>query len=105
MWRVLTEFKRNIWLKAQVLQRRVRFLQDLDMRKPKRTAAELTAIIRARAERYGSPWPEKMTMLLYRVNDTWEISVSPGKSVQEEECRITILWIATQMQVEFDLRG
>jgi len=44
-------------------------------------------------------------MLLYRMNDTWEIAVSPGKSVQEEEFRITIMWIATQMQVEFDLRN
>ena len=44
-----------------------------------------------------------MTMLLYRMNDTWEIMVSSGKSVPEEEFRITVMWIATQMQVEFDL--
>jgi hypothetical protein len=31
--------------------------------------------------------------------------VSPGKSVREEEFRITVLWIATQMQIEFDLRS
>jgi hypothetical protein len=45
-----------------------------------------------------------MTMLLTPMNDTWEIMVSPGKSVQEEEFRVTVLWLATQMQVEFDLR-
>ncbi len=45
-----------------------------------------------------------MTMLLYRMNDTWEIMVSPGKSSKEEEFRITVMWIATQMQREFDLR-
>ena len=45
-----------------------------------------------------------MTMLLYRMNDTWEVMVSPGKSVQEEEFRITVMWIATKMQHEFDLR-
>jgi hypothetical protein len=45
-----------------------------------------------------------MTMLLYRMNDTWEVMVSPGKSLQEEEFRITVMWIATQMQHEFDLR-
>ena len=45
-----------------------------------------------------------MTMLLYRMNDTWEVMVSPGKSVQEEEFRNTVMWIATKMQHEFDLR-
>ena len=44
------------------------------------------------------------TMLLYRMNDTWEIMVSPGKSSKEEEFRITVMWIASQMQHEFDLR-
>ena len=46
-----------------------------------------------------------MTMLLYSMNDTWEILVSPGKTVREEEFRIAVLWIATQMQIEFDLRN
>jgi len=45
-----------------------------------------------------------MTMLLYRMNDTWKVRVSPGKSPQEEEFRITVMWIATQIQDEFDLR-
>jgi len=73
------------------------------MRKPKRTADQLTARIRDRAAPYGS-WPAKMTMLLYRMNDTWKVRVSPGKSPQEEEFRITVMWIATQIQDEFDLR-
>ena len=72
--------------------------------KPKRTAEQLTALIKERSAQFG-PWPAKMTMLLYRMNDTWEITVSPGESVQEEEFRIAAMWIATQMQVEFDLRG
>jgi hypothetical protein len=38
------------------------------------------------------------------MNDTWEVIVSPGKSVQKEEFRITVMRIATQMQHEFDLR-
>jgi len=38
------------------------------------------------------------------MNETWEITVSPGKNTAEEEFRISVLWIATQMQVEFDLR-
>lgn len=71
------------------------------MRKPIRTAD--TALIKNRAAAFGS-WPAKMTMLLYRINDMWEIMVSPGKSLQEEEFRITVMWIATQMQHEFDLR-
>ena len=74
------------------------------MGKPKRTAEQLTALIKERSAQFG-PWPAKMTMLLYRMNNTWEITVSPGKSVQEEEFRIAAMWIATQMQVEFDLRG
>ncbi len=73
------------------------------MRKPKRTADQLTALIKERAAPFG-PWPAKMTMLLYPINDTWEIIVSPGKSVREEEFRISVLWIATQMQDDFDLR-
>lgn len=73
------------------------------MRKPKRTAEQLTVLIKERAAQFG-PWPAKMTMLLYRMNDTWEIMISPGKSIQEEEFRISVMWIATQMQDEFDLR-
>jgi hypothetical protein len=78
-------------------------LMEGDMRKPKRTADQLRALIKERAAAFGA-WPAKMTMLLYPMNDTWEIMVSPGKSVQEEEFRVTVLWLATQMQVEFDLR-
>jgi hypothetical protein len=47
------------------------------MRKPKRTADHLTALIKERATQFG-PWPAKMTMLLYPMNDTWEVMVSPG---------------------------
>jgi hypothetical protein len=80
-------------------------LSEPDMWKPKRTAEELTALIKQRATAaQGAPWPAKMTMLIYPMNNTWEVMVSPGKSVQEEEFRITVLWIATQMQIEFDLR-
>jgi hypothetical protein len=78
-------------------------LMEGDMRKPKRTADQLRALIKERAAAFGA-WLAKMTMLLYPMNDTWEIMVSPGKSVQEEEFRVTVLWLATQMQVEFDLR-
>lgn len=73
------------------------------MRRPKRTADQLTALIKERAAPFGQ-WPPKMTILLYPMNNTWEIMVSPGKTVQEEEFRITVLWIATQMAMEFDLR-
>jgi hypothetical protein len=73
------------------------------VRNPKRTADQLTALIKERAVRHG-PWPAKMTMLVYPINDRWEIMVSPGKTAQEEEYRTAIMWIATQMQVEFDLR-
>jgi hypothetical protein len=73
------------------------------VRRPKRTADQLTALIKERAAPFGQ-LPPKMTILLYPMNDTWEIMVSPGKTVQEEEFRITVLWIATQMAMEFDLR-
>jgi hypothetical protein len=79
------------------------FATEKRMRKPKRTADQLTALIRDRAAPFGS-LPAKMTMLLCRMNDTWEVRVSPGKSPQEEEFRITVMWIATQIQHEFDLR-
>ena len=70
--------------------------------KPKRTADQLSALIKERASQLGT-WPPKMTMFLYRAKDSWEVMVSPGKTVQEEEFR-TILWIAMQMQNEFDLQ-
>src|SRR3984893_8974188 len=80
------------------------FCSVTHMRKPKRTADQLTALIKERAAPFG-PWPAKMTMLLYPTIDTWEVMVSPGKTAQEQEFRITVLWIATQMQFEFDLRN
>jgi hypothetical protein len=81
----------------------VDFATEMRIRKPKRTSEQLTALIKERAAAFG-PWPPKMTMLLYRMNDTWEVMVSSGKSVREDEFRITVMWIATQMQIEFDLR-
>jgi hypothetical protein len=45
-----------------------------------------------------------MTMLVYPMNDTWEVMVSPGNTAKQEEFRTTVMWIATQMQLEFDLR-
>jgi hypothetical protein len=90
---------------AQILHRNSEFHLERPMWKPKRTAEELTALIRERAAAaQNAPWPAKMTMLVYPADDGWEVMVSPGKSVQEEEFRITVLWIATQMQNEFDLR-
>jgi hypothetical protein len=92
-------------LSARILQRNAEFLLERDMWKPKRTADELTAIIKMSATAsQGAPWPAKMTMLIYPINNTWEVMVSPGKSVREEEFRIVVLWIATQLQIEFDLR-
>jgi hypothetical protein len=77
--------------------------ETTSVRKPKRTTEQLTTLIKERAKAFG-PWPAKMTILLYPMDDTWEVMVSPGATAQEEEFRITVLWIATQMQVEFDLR-
>jgi hypothetical protein len=77
--------------------------ETTSVRKPKRTTEQLTTLIKERAKAFGL-WPAKMTILLYPMNDTWEVMVSPGTTAQEEEFRITVLWIATQMQVEFDLR-
>ena len=73
------------------------------MRRPKRTADQLTALIRERVAPFG-PWPAKMTMLLYPMNDTWEIMVSPGKTPEEDQFRIYVLWIGIQMANEFDLK-
>jgi hypothetical protein len=77
--------------------------ETISVRKPKRTTEQLTTLIKERAKAFG-PWPAKMTILLYHINDTWGVMVSPGATTQEKEFRINVLWIATQMQVEFDLR-
>jgi hypothetical protein len=76
---------------------------ETDMQRPKRSADQLTALIKERAAQFGT-WPAKMTMLLYPMNDSWEVMVSPGKTVQEEEFRVSVLWIAIQMAIEFDLK-
>ena len=49
-------------------------------------------------------WPAKMTMLIYPMDNSWEVMVSKGGTDQEEEFRVGVLWIATQMQSDFDLR-
>jgi hypothetical protein len=47
------------------------FLLERDMWKPKRTAQKLTALIKQRATAaQKAPWPPKMTMLVYSINDT-----------------------------------
>jgi hypothetical protein len=46
-----------------------------------------------------------MTMLIYPSNDSWEVLISPGKTPDEEEYRVKALWLAVQMQAEFDLRA
>jgi hypothetical protein len=74
------------------------------LRRPKRTANELRALIRQRSAKLG-PWPAGMTMFVYRSNDSWEVMISPGKDPPEENYRVRALWIAVQMQGEFDLRG
>jgi hypothetical protein len=74
------------------------------VRKSRRTAAELIALIKKRATQLG-PWPPAMTLLVYPSNGSWDVSISPGKTPGEEEYRVWALWVAVQMQFEFDLRG
>lgn len=83
--------------------RTIKAQETISVRKPKRTTEQLTTLIKERAKAFG-PWPAKMTILLYPINDTWEVMVSPGATTQEKEFRIKVLWIATQMEVEFDFR-
>ena len=44
-------------------------------------------------------------MFIYRTNDSWEVMISPGRLPNEADFRVKALWIAVQMQTEFDLRG
>jgi hypothetical protein len=74
------------------------------LRRPKRTADELRALIKQRSIQLG-PWPVGMTMFIYRTNDSWEVMISPGKTPDEADFRVKALWVAVQMQTEFDLRG
>jgi hypothetical protein len=73
------------------------------VRKQKRTGDELVALIKERATQFG-PWPSGMTVLIYPSNDSWEVSISPGKTPDEAEYRVSALWVAVQMQAEFNLR-
>jgi hypothetical protein len=74
------------------------------VRRPKRTADELRALIKQRSIQFG-PWPAGMTMFIYRTNDSWQVMISPGKTPNEADFRVQALWVAVQMQTEFDLRG
>jgi hypothetical protein len=78
-------------------------LERTPVRKLKRTADELRALIKERAAQFG-PWPPGMTMLIYPSNDSWDVMISPGKTPDEEDYRVSALWVAVQMQAEFDLR-
>jgi hypothetical protein len=44
-----------------------------------------------------------MTMLIYKTNASWNVMISPGKTPEEKEYEVGALWIAAQMQNEFDL--
>jgi hypothetical protein len=74
------------------------------VRKVKRTAEELRALIKERVAQFG-PWPAGMTMLIYKTEASWEVMISPGKTPIEDDFRVSALWIAVQMQLEFDLRA
>jgi hypothetical protein len=76
----------------------------MPVRRPKRTTDELRALIKQRSIQFG-PWPVGMTMFIYRTNDSWEVMISTGKTPNEADFRIQALWVAVQMQTEFDLRG
>jgi hypothetical protein len=73
------------------------------VRRPTRTSDELISLIKKRAAQFG-PWPLGMTMLVYKTNGSWEVMISPGKTPEEEDYRVSALWVAVQMQDEFDLR-
>ena len=73
------------------------------VRRPKRTAEQLVKLIKERSAQFGA-WPDKMTILAYAMNDTWEVIISPGKTTAEQEYRVSALWAAVQMQNEFDLK-
>jgi len=44
-------------------------------------------------------------MFIYRTNGSWEVMISTGKTPNEADFRVKALWVAVQMQIEFDLRG
>lgn len=73
------------------------------MRRPERTSNELISLIKERASQFG-PWPPGMTLFVYKTNGSWEVMISPGKTLKEEDYRVSALWVALQMQDEFDLR-
>jgi hypothetical protein len=73
------------------------------VRRPRRTAEQLRALIKERAVQFG-PWPPGMTLLIYKTNTSWEVMISAGKTAEEEDYRVSALWITVQMQDEFDLR-
>jgi hypothetical protein len=73
------------------------------MARAKRTADQLVSLIKERSIMAIGPWPLKMTMLIYPVNDRLGVMVSQGMTLDEENYRLAVLWIATQMELEFTL--
>jgi hypothetical protein len=68
----------------------------------KRTAEELRALIKERAAQFG-PWPSGMTIFIYPTNGSWDVMISLGKTPDEEDYRVSALWVAVEMQRDFDL--
>jgi hypothetical protein len=80
-------------------------LQQLGaVQRPKRTTDELRALIKPVLY---SVWPVACRDDHVHLPNQRRLGfmISPGKSPQEEAYRVSALWVAVQMQTEFDLRS
>lgn len=76
--------------------------QEVIMKKPSKTAAELEAMIKVEMETI-SEWPIGMTVSVQPDGDSWTARTIPENPVDDAALREAITDIASRLKAEFDL--
>jgi hypothetical protein len=78
--------------------------QEVIMKKPSKSAAELEAMIKVQMETI-SEWPTGMTVSVQPDGDSWTARTIPENPVDDAALRDAITEIASRLKAEFDLKN
>jgi hypothetical protein len=78
--------------------------QEVIMKKPSKSAAELEAMIKVQMETI-SEWPTGMTVSVQPDGDSWAARTIPENPVDDAALRDAITEIASRLKAEFDLKN
>jgi hypothetical protein len=70
------------------------------MEKPRKTVAELDAIVRSEAAQMLGPWPRGLDMLIYTIGDDWHATFTVMYPV-ERRYRDLLLTIVADLREKF----